>query len=125
MPNLPYEYIVAVLVVVALIILFVLIKKIQSDSIKNDLNDINVRFNAIKSVPLAFKLNKATYIAKINEETAASVDLYREKFDTCQKNMEQLQSLIDGIEDDIATKKTKQAKESILVVKENLKDSEE
>ena len=110
MPNLPYEYIVAVLVVVALIILFVLIKKIQSDSIKNDLNDINVRFNAIKSVPLAFKLNKATYIAKINEETAASVDLYREKFDTCQKNMEQLQSLIDGIEDDIATKKTKQAK---------------
>lgn len=121
----PFELIIGVLVVVALIILFILIRKIQSDNIKKDLKDINFRFNAIKSVPLAFKLNKATYIAKINEETAMAVEQYRDKFDTCQKNISQLQSLIDGIEDDIATKKTKQAKESILIVKENLKDSEE
>ena len=121
----PFELIIGVLVVVALIILFILIRKIQSDNIKKDLKDINFRFNAIKSVPLAFKLNKATYIAKINEETAMAVEQYRDKFDTCQKNISQLQSLIDGIEDDVATKKTKQAKESILIVKENLKDSEE
>ena len=68
MPNLPYEYIVAVLVVVALIILFVLIKKIQSDSIKNDLNDINVRFNAIKSVPLAFVSHHLDFHEKVNSQ---------------------------------------------------------
>lgn len=114
------EYIIAILVLLALIIAFILFKKIQADNMKTDLQDINVRFNAVKTVPLAFKLNKATYIAKINDETAASVEVYREKYDTCQKNIAQLQALIDGIEDDIAVKNTKQAKASILVVKETL-----
>lgn len=124
MPGIKIEYIIAILVMVTLVIAFVLMKKIQSDTIKNDLQDINIRFNKIASVPLAFKLNKATYIAKINEETARKVEEYREKYDVCQKNLEQLQALIDGIEDNIAIRNNKQARDSILVVKENLKDSE-
>ena len=124
MSGIKIEYIIAILVMVTLVIAFVLMKKIQSDTIKNDLQDINIRFNKIASVPLAFKLNKATYIAKINEETARKVEEYREKYDVCQKNLEQLQALIDGIEDNIAIRNNKQARDSILVVKENLKDSE-
>ena len=118
------EYIIAILVVVTVIIAYVLMKKIQSDSIKNDLKEINIRYTDLSTVPLAFKLNKATYIAKINEETAQKVEEYREKYDTCQRNLEQLKALIDGIEDNVAVRNNKQARDSILVVKENLKDSE-
>ena len=118
------EYIIAILIVFTVIIAYVLIKKIQSDSIKNDLKEINIRYMDLSTVPLAFKLNKATYIAKINEETAQKVEEYREKYDTCQRNLEQLKALIDGIEDNIAVRNNKQARDSILVVKENLKDSE-
>ena len=122
MPN---EAIIAILVILALIILFIIYKKVQSNRLKNELNDINVRFNALKSVPLAFKLNKATQIAKINEEMQASLEGYREQYDTCQKHLNQLDALIATLEDNIAIRKYKQARESLKVVLENIKDSEE
>ncbi len=123
--NIPFEAVIAILVFIALIILLILVKKIQSQNLKNELKDINVRFTAVKTVPLAFKLNKATYIAKINDELQLKVEEYRDKFDQCQKHLEQLQGLIDSIEDNIAIRNTRQAKESIRIVKDNLKDSEE
>lgn len=122
--NIPFEAVVAVLVALALIILFFLIKKIQSESLKNELKDINVRFTAVQTVPLTFKLNKATYIAKINDELQLQVEEYREKYDQCQKHLEQLQGLIDGIEDNVAIRNMRQAKESLRIVKDNLHDSE-
>ena len=122
--NIPFAAVVAVLIVLALIILFFLVKKIQSESLKNELKDINVRFTAVQTVPLTFKLNKATYIAKINDELQLQVEEYREKYDQCQKHLEQLQGLIDGIEDNIAIRNMRQAKESLRIVKDNLHDSE-
>ena len=124
MNGIKVEYIIAVLVIITIIVAIILVKKIQSDNIKNDLKEINVRYNKLASVPLAFKLNKATCISKINEEMAAKVEEYRTKYEICQNNLEQLQALIDTIEDNVAVRDNKHARDSILVVKENLKDSE-
>ena len=44
--NIPFEAVIAILVFIALIILLILVKKIQSQNLKNELKDINVRFTA-------------------------------------------------------------------------------
>ena len=122
--DIPFELIIAILAVVALIIIIVLCRRLKTEKMKKELSAIQVRFNEITSIPLAFKLNKATYISKINEEMAKQVDVYRDKYDVCQKNLEQIKTLIDNLEDDIACRNNKQAKEALLIVKENVADSE-
>ena len=122
--DIPFELIIAALALVAVLILFFLLRKVQNEKLKNELKALQVRMNAVTSVPLAFKLNKATSISKINEEMAKQVDDYRDKYEACQKNLDQIKSLIENLEDDIECRNHKQAKEAILIVKENLNDSE-
>ena len=122
--NIPFEAIIAVLVVIALIILYFLIKKIQNDKLKKEFKELQVRFNSLTSVPLAFKLTKATYISKINEEMAKQVETYRDKYEVCDKNINQIKGLFEHLEDDIECRNNKQAKEAMAIVKENLADSE-
>ena len=117
--------IVLIILLMAALVALILVRNAHSAALKKDLEDINVRFNRVRTIPLAFKLNKAQAMAKINEETSAKVEEYYSKYEEAQKNIDRLQSLIEGLEDDIASKKYQDAKKALLVVKENLKDSEE
>lgn len=113
------------LIVVAALIVFILIRNTHSSNLKKDLDEINVRFNRVRTIPLAFKLTKAQAMAKINEETYKKVEEYFSKYEQAQKNIDRLNELIEGLEDDIASKKYGDAKNSLIVVKENLTDLEE
>lgn len=113
------------LIAVSIVIVLILIRNARSTSLKKDLDEINVRFNRVRTIPLAFKLNKAKAMAKINEDTFKKVEDYYSKYEQAQKNLDNLQNLIEGLEDDLASKKYGDAKKSLVVVKENLKDCEE
>ncbi|MBR2802055.1 MAG: hypothetical protein IKE21_05645 [Erysipelotrichaceae bacterium] len=112
------------LILAALVIVLLLVRNMRATNIRKELDDIHVRFNTIKTVPLELKLRKATAMAKIDEELKTQVEDYYNKYDTAQKNLDQLQELIDGIEDSIAGRKYADAQRSIVIVRENLEDSE-
>lgn len=116
--------IVGVLALIIVIVIIAMISNTKKSKLKKELEEINTRFNAVKSAPIAFKLNKAQAMAKRNEETASEVSQYYKKYEDAQKHIDQVQELIEHLEDDVALKKKAEAKEAIIIVKENIGDCE-
>lgn len=111
------------LVVAIAIILVVIVLNTRKENLKKDIEKINVSFNEIKTVPLAFKLNKAQAMAKRNEQTAGEVKVYYEKYKDAQKHIDQIAEMIEHIEDDMALKKYSEVKEEVKICFENIEDS--
>ena len=120
----PLEAYIAILLVLGLIILFIIIFKVRRGSIKSDVRDLEVRFNAIKTVPLAFKLNKATYIAKINDELAKQVEDHRPRFEKAQNDIDAIQKMMEELDDLMDAKKYKAAKAKVEDIEYKMKEAE-
>lgn len=117
-------YLIFALILIAVILLIIIIKNTQKSNLKKDIDDLNVRFNAVKTIPLAFKLSKAQAMAKRNAETSDAVKIYYDKFIEAQKHIDQINEMLQNIEDEVALRNYKQAKEAVTIVKENIEDSE-
>lgn len=117
-------YITIALAVALIIVLYLLVRNTRKNNLKKTVEDLNVRFNAIKTIPLAFKLNKAQAIAKRNEETSVAVEEYYKKYEEAQKHIDSIQEMMNGVDDAINSRKYREAKEALRIVSENIKDSE-
>lgn len=124
MDNRIYYIIAAVALVIAIIVLVVVIKRSQKKQLKKMVDDLYVRFTAIKTVPLAFKLSKAQAMAKRNAETSASVEKYYSRYEDVEKHINQVQDLLNNVDDSIVTSSHKEALEAIKIATENLEDCE-
>ncbi len=109
---------------ILLVTIIISVKRSQKKKLKKQLDDLYVRFNAIKTVPLAFKLNKAQTMAKRNEETAASVQEYYTRYEDVEKHISQVQDLLNDVEDGLNVRSRKEALESLLIASENMDDCE-
>ena len=116
--------IIAGLALVALIIIIILISNTKKSNLKKDIGDLNVRFNAVKTVPLAFKLSKAQAMAKRNNDTAEEVKVYYEKYEEAQRHIDQISDMLETIEDDVSSRKYRDAKSALKIALENIEDSE-
>lgn len=100
----------------AVILLIVLILMIRSSNLKKakkHLQELEVRYNSLKSVPLSFKLNKSVAIARLNEETMNTVTHCKDDFDLCQSNLKQIASMLADVEDAVSMKKMKGVKNDL------------
>ena len=66
--------ILGILLLLVVIIIVVLVRNTRKTKFAKQIEDINVRFNAIKTIPLAFKLNKAQAMARRNKDTAEQIE---------------------------------------------------
>lgn len=120
-----YTYIIiAVVALIAIIAAIIMIKNYQKKSLKKQVDDLYVRFTAVKTVPLAFKLSKAQAMAKRSEETSASVAKYYTRYEDVEKHINQVQDLLNNVDDSIAVSSYKDSLESIRIASENLDDCE-
>lgn len=120
-----YIYIgIAVAVLVLVIAAIIIIKKSRTKKLKKEIEDLYVRFNAVKTVPLAFKLSKAQAMAKRSAETSASVEKYYTRYEDVEKHINQVQDLLNNVDDSIAESSYKESLESIRIASENLEDCE-
>lgn len=124
--------ILAILALFALIILIILIKKLKNGKLKSELAEIQIAFNDLSSIPLAFKLNKASSIAKINEDLAKQVEEYRHKYEICAGHIEEIKALMLEADDAIDAKERHQAqtvlvkaKRAIEIAKKEAREIEE
>lgn len=53
--------------VVLLVILSILMMALRQKKARKKLEDLELHYNSLKSVPLAFKLNKAVALSRVNE----------------------------------------------------------
>lgn len=112
------------LAVIAIILVLIIINNTRKSNLKKDVDDLHFRFNAIKTIPLAFKINKAQAIAKRNAETADKVKTYYEKYEEAQKHIDQISSLLEDLEDELSEKNFYNARAIIEEAKKNLDQSE-
>ena len=107
-----------------IIIVILLIINTRKTNIRREIDELNVRFNAIKTVPLAFKLNKAQAMAKRNEDTSEKVKSYYDRYSEVEKHINATTDLLEDAEDDLANHEYKHAESTIKMIKENLGDLE-
>ncbi|MBR4471018.1 MAG: hypothetical protein IKS54_06925 [Erysipelotrichaceae bacterium] len=113
-----------ILLAITLITIFVTASKSRKKNLKKQLDDLYVRFNSVKTVPLAFKLNKAQAMARRNEEMAASVANYMGKYEETEKHINDIQDMLNDVDDNMGSMKYKEALASLADVSAHLKDCE-
>ena len=116
--------IIGCLSVLTLIVIIIMVKNTRKNNLKKQIDSLYVRFNAIKTVPLAFKLNKAQAMAKRNEQTAASVQEYYDKYEETEKHINQIQDMLNNIDDNFNTHNYKETQELIKTTDENISNCE-
>lgn len=117
-------YAIAGLTVVALIICIVLLSNNKKSSIKKNIDDLTVRFNTIKSTPLAFKLNKAQVMAKRSDEASSDVKEYYKKYEETEKHIEEIQELMNQIDESFESKDYSAAKTLVKTAEEKMSNCE-
>lgn len=105
--------IIAIAVIVVLIIIWFIIQRIKSGNYKKQLEGYEVRYNAIKSVPLSFKMNKAVAISRVDPEAMSKVARSKDQFTAAEANLKQISTLLSDTEDEILVGKLKKAKSSL------------
>lgn len=102
------------LVGVAIILIALIIwKSFRIKGVKAQLSDLEMKYNELKSIPLSFKLNKATALSKVNQDIHELVVEYQEKFNVVQEKLKEFSVLLAEIDDFVYAKKVKKAKERI------------
>lgn len=78
--------IIAIAVLVVLIIIWFIVQRVKSGNYKKQLEGYEVRYNAIKSVPLSFKMNKAVAISRVDPEAMSKVARSKDQFTAAEAN---------------------------------------
>ncbi|MBR3266418.1 MAG: hypothetical protein IKI61_10745 [Erysipelotrichaceae bacterium] len=116
--------IAAVVVLVIVIIVLLYVHRSRRNKLKKTLDELYVRFTDIKTVPLAFKLNKAQVMAKRNEETAAAVAEYHGRYEVTEAHINDIQDMLNEVDDNLNLMKYDEAVEALGHVDEELKKCE-
>ena len=119
------EVIIAVIAIVLILVVLLVFRKLQSNNYKKALSELEVKFNQINSIPLAFKLNKAVAIARVDQVLMSNVAMCKDDFDLASSNLKQTAQLLAEIEDNILMGKLKHAKEGILDLESSIQLGEE
>ena len=112
------------LLLVAVVIVLIIVSNTKKTNAKKSIDEINVRFNSVKTVPLAFKLSKAQAMAKRNDDTSIEVKEYYQKYEDAQKNIDYISSRLEDLDDLFASRKYGECSHTIEEINENLEQSE-
>ena len=91
-----------------LIIIILIIRNTHSSNIKKKMDDLYVRYNNLKTVPITFKLNKAQAMSKNNEQMQESVRECFSKYEEAEKHLNDIQEELSNIEDCLKSNKYKE-----------------
>ena len=112
--------IIGIAVLVVLLIIWFIVQRIRSNAYRRRLEELEVRYNTIKSVPLSFKLNKAVAISRVDPETMNRVANSKEDFDKADANLKQIQQALADTEDEILVGKLGRAKADLADLESSL-----
>lgn len=114
-----------IIALIALIILTIVIMALRKKKARKMLEDMELRYNTLKGVSLAFKLNKAVALSRVNEMIAEAVDSCKSAFDIVQEKLKDCSVQLAEIDDLIYVHKSKKARNKMQELEEDLKVCEE
>ena len=105
--------IIAIAILVVLLLIWFIVQKIKGNQYKKQLQELEVRYNAIKSVPLSFKLNKAVAISRVDPDAMQKVAKTKDDFDKAEANLKQISQTLADAEDEILVGKLSKARNDL------------
>lgn len=102
------------------IILSIAIQVLKKNHAKSMLEEMNVRYNELRSTPLAFKMQKTIALAKVNSEVATLIPKCNEQYESIGKELDAISKLLEEADDLIYEHKRKRAVEKIEEADEKL-----
>ena len=102
--------VIALAVLIVLIMVILIVQKIRSGKEHKELEELEERYDAIKKIPLSFKLNKAVAISRIDPDAMAKVASLKDDFDKAEANLKQISQALADTEDEIISGKLKKAR---------------
>ncbi len=103
------EVLIILLALFVILILIYMLTRVRVSTTRKQLKELEVLFNQNKSVPLAFKLNKAIALAKTNDHLIEQVSDVKAKYDSLDQDFKAMAVMLADIEDAIIVRKNKQA----------------
>ncbi|MEF9920086.1 MAG: septation ring formation regulator EzrA [Erysipelotrichaceae bacterium] len=95
--------------IVAIIIITMIMMMLRSKKAKKTFEDLELRYNSLKSVPLAFKVNKAVALSRVNANVAQRVENCKNSFDQVQEQLKECSVLLAEVDDLVYVRKVKTA----------------
>ena len=93
----------------AIIVITLIMMMIRSKKAKRQLEELEQRYHTLKGVPLAFKVNKAVALSRVNTMMAERVDACKNDFDEVQEQLKQCSIALAESDDFLYVRKIKAA----------------
>lgn len=119
--GLIYILIALILLVIVCIVMVMLRQK----KAKRELDDLEMKYNSLKGIPLAFKLNKAVALSRVNEEMSQRVEGCKNDFDEVQEKLKECSVMLAEIDDLVYVRKTKAANRRMAALTTLLSECEQ
>ncbi len=108
------EVMIALAGIFILTIISLIIRKSKIKNCQKALNEFEIRYNSIKSIPLSFKLNKAVALARVDASLQSQVNTYKDTFDSVHVGLKQITEMLAEMEDNIVSGNLKAAKLNVI-----------
>lgn len=86
------------LAIVTVIIIIVLFNKARKDRVLNEIDDLQVAFNELRTTPLSLKFNVAQAVAKRNGETDKEIKEYYSRYEATQGLIDEIDNEFVNVE---------------------------
>lgn len=92
---------------VAIIVITVVMVMIRRRDARKLLDELELRYNSIKNIPLAFKVNKAVALSRVNNAVAEHVEQIKNDFDEVQEKLKECSVMLAEADDLVYMHKAK------------------
>ncbi|MCI9292573.1 MAG: septation ring formation regulator EzrA [Erysipelotrichaceae bacterium] len=114
-----------IIATVLLVILTIVMIMLRQKKAKKELDELELKYNSLKSIPLSFKLNKAVALSRVNQEMAQRVEVCKNDFDLVSEKLKECSVMLAEIDDLVYVRKTKAANRKMSTLVTMLNQCEE
>ena len=99
----------SLIVLLLIVVIYLTVRSFRKKRINRKLNQYEILYNECISVPISFKLNKATNIAKTNSDKETTIVNLKTEYDDLDKRHEEIATIMEDVEDALAFNKLSMA----------------
>ncbi|MBR2685990.1 MAG: hypothetical protein IKE59_08105 [Erysipelotrichaceae bacterium] len=108
------EVLIAIVALLVLLIVVLVVRNSKKKAYRKQLQDFQVRYNNIKSIPLTFKMSKVVSLSKMDAALSETIDEYKEDYESIQNNFKNITDMLAQMEDEIVAGKLKSLKLTVI-----------
>lgn len=112
--------VIAIAFLVIVLAIWLIVEKLRTNSFRKELEELEQKYNDIKSVPLTIKITKARALSKGNTETSRKCEEARKNFDLSQAAIARISENLANCEDAILVGHLRKADEMMRSLEKDI-----